>query len=200
MYERKVFDRFFTEREEKALLKAARRVDCPLARRDAGWMLLARQTGLRVGALVGLTVGDARDGVRTGRLLLRAEIQKGSRSHQVFLTKAAKAALGRLLKVRRELRASDDLDAALLVNRYGRGMSARAVELRQKHWCAVAGTRPGSPHWWRHTCARRLMERSEAQDPRGIVQRVLGHVSLTTTEVYTWPTHEQVEAAMELAA
>ena len=55
---------------------------------------------------------------------------------------------------------------------------------------------PVSPHWFRHTLAKRMMKHSTSRDPRGVVQSVLQHRSIDSTLVYTRPDREEVERAL----
>ena len=54
--QRAVFERYLTEGEERQLMKHVGRFGDELSRRDAAWMDLLRQTGIRVGSMAGLTV------------------------------------------------------------------------------------------------------------------------------------------------
>lgn len=194
-------DRFLTRREERTLLHAVRRVDCPLARRDAAWMLLMRHTGVRVQACSGLTVADAQDALRQHRLHLRAAVQKRHRAHEVPLNRAARAALRALLAVRREMGLPPQPDAPLVVGRRGERLSVRSFQHRMAYWRREAGLAyAASPHWWRHTLGQRLMETSTAREPLLIVQRALGHADPRTAAIYARPTREDVALALEEAA
>lgn len=194
-------DRFLTEREERDLLRAVRRIDCPLARRDAAWMALLRQTGVRVGACSQLTVAAARDALRTRRLVLRAEIQKRRRGHDVPVTRRAAAALRELLAVHRELGLPARPEDPLVVSRRGAPLAVRTFQHRMAYWRAQAGLSVAvTPHWWRHTLGQRLVARSTARNPLLIVQSALGHADPKSSAIYARPTREDVELAMEEAA
>ncbi|MTD32435.1 tyrosine-type recombinase/integrase [Paludibacterium denitrificans] len=54
-----------------------------------------------------------------------------------------------------------------------------------------------TPHFFRHTRAMNIMRSSEADDPRGIVQKALGHSTVATTGIYTEPSREDIEATLE---
>lgn len=182
-------------------MQTVRRVNCPWARRDAAWMALMRQTGVRVQACSQLTVEDARDSLRLGRLVLRAQIQKGHRAHQVHLTRRAAAALRELLSVRRVLGLAQVPDAPLVVGRGGRRLSVRSFQARMQLWRSAAGlTVQASPHWLRHTLGQRLIARSTASNPLLIVQAALGHADIRTSAIYARPTRETVAQSLEEAA
>jgi len=196
-----VFTRYLTAAEERQLFKAVGQYADPLARRDHAWMRALRYTGVRVRAFSRLTVLDANQALRTGYLQLSAEIQKGSRAHTVYLTRKARVAFRDLLRVRRDMGHAPVDDAPLVMSRNHRPLSVRSYQVRMQHWCQLAGLDvQASPHWWRHTLAKRLIARSEARDPLGIVQGALGHRSRNSTAVYVLPDREDVELAMELAS
>jgi len=199
------FDRYLTESEEKRLLRVVRERagdqthQARLATRDYAWMRLLRYTGIRVGALCRLTLGDAREAARTGYLPLRGAIQKRSQADKVYLTRDAARALDALMVSRRWVwPAAGTLDAdRLLVSRQGGSMTPRALQKRLARWADIAGLDAQvTPHWFRHTLAKRIMRHSTASDPRGVVKSVLGHRSLASTTVYTQPDKEDVEAAL----
>lgn len=182
-------------------MHAVRRVNCPYARRDAAWMALMRQTGVRVRACSLLTVEDARIGLSRGRLVLRAAIQKRRRGHEVHLNRRAMAALRELLAVRRALGLAQLPDDPLVVGRGGRRLSVRSFQARMQHWREQAGLAvDASPHWLRHTLGQRLVSRSTARNPMAIVQAALGHADIRSTAVYTRPTREDVALSLEEAA
>lgn len=198
---RRVFERYLTEPEERALLRTLARVDCPLAKRDLSWIRLLRHTGIRLGTLCGLTLADAREALRTEHLRVRDAIAKGGRGYTVFLVKAAQRAIRDALDLRRAMGLPLQDDAPLYGSRRGGPLSPRSAQLRLTAWAAEAGLRPGvSPHWLRHTLAKRVMARSTARDPRGVVQVALGQSDARATQVYTLPDLEEVQASLREAA
>lgn len=199
--QRKVFDRYLTEADEKQLFKTIDSFAGIESRRDAAWMRLLRQTGIRVGTLAGLTAGDGREALRTGRLHLRAEIMKRGTEHEIHLNKAAQKALKSLLSIRGEQGHAAIAEDPLIMSRNHRGMSVRSFQARMSQWCAAAGLEDkASPHWFRHTLAKRVMARSTARNPLEIVKHVLGHASLDSTVLYASPDKETVRQALEEAA
>jgi len=195
---RQVFERYLSVENERDLFRAVRSFGSVIARRDYAWMLFLRHTGIRVGALSSLTLEDALLARKSGYLVLRDEVSKGSRGYKVYLNKTATKALKRLFVVRKEMKAPVDLDSIFILSRHHRGLAVRSFQQRMQHWCAMAGLEvKASPHWWRHTLAKRLMKSSEADDPRGHVCAVLGHSSVVSTSVYTLPDREDIELALE---
>lgn len=194
----KVFRRYFTQSEERKLFATVKRDSTIEARRDYAWMQLLRHTGIRVGTLSLLNVLDAKEALEGGDLVLRAEITKRKQGGQVFLTVKAKAALRELLKIRSKQGWPDSPDAPLIYSRNRSRMSIRSYEARTRYWCKAAGLKVrGTPHWFRHTLAKRIMQNSTATDPLGVVSSVLGHASISSTTFYTRPDREEIERAME---
>lgn len=201
MQDQPTFQRYLTVEEERQLLRALASRSGVLARRDSAWMRLMRQTGIRVGALSGLTVFDAREALRLGHLALRDEISKGARGYQVYLNRKARAALHDLLRARREMGHAEIPEHPLVMSRNHQGMSVRSFQARMDMWVRSAGLAVhATPHWWRHTLGRRVMCQSTARDPRAIAQAALGHASINSTAIYTRPGREDIAQAMEEAA
>ena len=198
---RKVFARYFTVQEERTLFSTVGGRADIYSRRDHAWMRLLRQTGIRVESLAGLNQHDATQTLAGKYLELRPEITKRSQGGRIFLTKKARAAVKDLLKIRREMGYAGSPDEPLIYSRKHQRMSIRSFEARTRYWCTEAGLEvQGSPHWFRHTLAKRIMKNSTADDPRGVVQVALGHASINSTSVYTMPDREDVELAMEEAS
>lgn len=200
----RMMDRYLTEEEQARLLKTLKEAACRDAygRRDDAMVRALIHSGLRIGEFSRITVGDALEALKTGYLFIPRENRKGAsqglaRDHSVYVTQALRADLGDLLKVRHELRDVDcRVDDRLLVGRAGDSMTVRALELRYKQHATLAGLARTSPHWLRHTRAQNIMLRSTARDPRGVVQRALGHSSIKSSGVYTATPREEVEAAL----
>ena len=150
--------------------------DEPLAVRDRAILELFYSSGLRLAELIGLNLGDVDASDRTVRVT-----GKGSKTRIVPVGRHALEALATWLKVRREL--APHGEAALFVSRNGRRISHRAVQERVNHWARRQGAVTGvHPHMLRHSFATHVLESSG--DLRA-VQEMLGHASLSTTQVYT---------------
>jgi len=150
--------------------------DEPLAVRDRAILELFYSSGLRLAELVGLNLGDVDTDDRTVRVL-----GKGSKARIVPVGRHALAALADWLRVRPELAPHGEL--ALFVSRNGRRISRRAVQERVNHWARRQGAVTGvHPHMLRHSFATHVLESSG--DLRA-VQEMLGHASLSTTQIYT---------------
>lgn len=198
MYQRAVFDRYLTVAEERALLGTVASRAGALAARDHAWMRLLRHTGIRVTSLARLTCFDARQALRDSYLAV-APIKR-SAGGKVYLNKRGRQALLDLLRLRREMGHAEQPEGALIMSREG-AMSVRSFQHRMRQWVRESGLPvDASPHWWRHTLAKRIMRQSTSEDPRGIVQRALLHSDLSTSAIYTMPDREAYEAALEEAA
>lgn len=195
------FTRYLTHAEEKQLIRTVCGIAGDVAFRDYCWMRLLRHTGIRVGAAARLTVHDAKEALKEGRLALRAEISKRKRGYAVPLNEDARKALRGLLTVRRRQGAGEGPDTPLIVSRKHRGLSVRSFQARMQFYRARAGLPvDASPHWFRHTLAKRVIERSTARNPLGVVMAALGHSSINSTAQYTRPDREEVAQAIEEAA
>lgn len=196
-----VFERYLTRTEERALLACIAECGTSIARRDLAWMRLLRQTGIRIGTLCKLTVGDARNALATHHLEVKPGAAKGQHGYTVFLTDKARRALSDLLRSRLDRGHAPILEDLLMVSRHGVGISERQLQKRMAYWIKRAGLSVrATPHWWRHTLAHRLIDSSTAQDPLGVVQASLGHRSRVSTAIYTRPSREDVRAALEAAS
>lgn len=133
-------------------------------------------TGVRGGELVTLQVDEVD---LAGR---RMRIQgKGAREREVYLADAWVTGLTASYLSTRQLLGIDH--AYLLFNRSGNPLTTGALRGRLRHAAAAAGLeRSITPHMLRHTAATQLIE--AGVDIR-FVQRLLGHASLSTTELYT---------------
>lgn len=195
---RAVFERYLTRAEEKRLFAHVARHKGHAAARDHAWMRLMRYTGLRLGSVRGLTVGEARTALRTGQLRASDDHAKGGRGYDVRLNRHAEQAVRDLLKVRKAMGLVEDDDGALVCSRLGRPLSERSYQAQLTAWAVGAGLDPRiSPHWLRHTAARRVLESTEHREPLRVLQTVLGHSSISSTSVYALPTKEDVAQAME---
>lgn len=195
---RATFDRYLTRREERTLLAHVAKHAGLYARRDHAWIRLLRHSGIRLGTLRGLTVGDARAALATRKLRAADEHAKGGRGYDVPVSMATDAALRDALKVRRAMRLPDDDDAPLFCSRLGKAMAERTFQQRMQLWRMSAGLQvSASPHWLRHTFAKRVHAATEHRDPVAVVQQLLGHHSRKSTEIYTLPDREDLERAVE---
>ena len=193
-----ILERYLTEEEEKILFKTVNKFGDVYSRRDAAWMLLFRQTGIRVDTMAKLTVGDAEQAIRTKKLILRDEICKRKKGYTVPANKKAVQALRKLLLIRLELGASKSNEQPLVISRNHKSLSVRSYQSRMKYWREKAGLQiEVTPHFFRHTVGQRIMERSTAANPLLIVKSALGHSNINSSSIYAQPNREQVADDME---
>lgn len=148
----------------------------PLTLRDRAMLELFYSSGLRLAELVGLNLGDVDTADRTVRVL-----GKGSKTRVVPVGRQALAALKDWLGVRAELARAGEL--ATFVSQRGERVSRRTVQKRVNDWARRQGAPTGvHPHMLRHSFATHVLESSG--DLRA-VQEMLGHASLSTTQIYT---------------
>jgi len=180
-----------TEAEVEALLNAVPG-DGPRPQRDRAILELLYAGGLRISELVGLDLGDVDlyDG------LVRV-LGKGSKERVVPLGRSAREAIGDYLTTGRTELVGRTRTSALFLNARGGRLT------RQGAWLIVraAGDRAGLsgrlfPHVLRHSCATHMLDRGA--DIR-VVQELLGHASLSTTQVYTKVSPERLRAVYEAA-
>jgi integrase/recombinase XerC len=150
--------------------------DDDLTVRDRAVLELFYSSGLRLAELVGLNMGDLDFADRTVRV-----IGKGSKSRIVPVGRQALEAVRNWLKVRGSLSHPDEI--AMFVSRRGTRLAPRTVQARIKHWAFVQHSRSHvHPHMLRHSFATHLLESS---GNLRAVQELLGHASLSTTQIYT---------------
>ena len=163
-----------------------------LEARDAAMVELLYGCGLRVGELVGLDVAPSPAAHSQGRGWVDLQageahvFGKGAKRRSVPVGQPAVRALQHWL-AQRDLpfggAAAARLDAALFLGRRGARITAQTVWLRLRQRSQTAGlTTPVHPHMLRHSFASHLLQSSG--DLRA-VQELLGHASITTTQVYT---------------
>lgn len=187
-----MFDRYLTPTEFKKLkatLKAKADAD---AKRDLQWIVIMRYTGIRVGAMSKYTLADAHKAIETNRFVIRPEINKRESKIDIHLHREAKEALLALIN----MHPTGELFMPLVCSRLKKGMSKRSYELACKKWGKAAGICDFTPHWLRHTFAKELVRQSTSDDPRGVVQRLLGHKNANTTMIYTAPDKETCDLAV----
>lgn len=177
--------------DEVLRLLAAPTGDGPIARRDRAMLEVLYGTGLRVSELVGLSLGD----VDLDASLLRA-FGKGSKERIVPVGGHATRALvawlgegGRPALVPERWRRRGDAEAVFLGARGGRLTRQGAWDVLRRHGEQVGLGGRLSPHVLRHSCATHMLDRGA--DIRA-VQELLGHASITTTQLYTLVSTERL--------
>lgn len=151
-------------------------MDDPLAIRDRAIMELMYGTGMRLSELIQLNIRD----VQGGRGEIRV-IGKGDKERIVPFSGEAKRWIQLWLKERPALLKAED--EALFISKRGTRISHRNVQKRLSEWGIKQGVSSHvTPHKLRHSFATHILESS---GNLRAVQEMLGHESLSTTQVYT---------------
>jgi integrase/recombinase XerC len=168
----------FLSEEEMAGFLEVPPSEKPLDLRDSAILELLYASGIRVGELVGINLEDANLGER----LIRVR-GKGKKERLVPFGRTAREGLAAYLRVRPALVLDRIGEKALFLNYQGRRISSRSVErIVDKYIRLTAVKRKISPHSLRHSFASHLLSRGA--DLR-VIQELLGHESLATTQKYT---------------
>lgn len=192
---RKRLPRALSRKETLILLESAPRPSrlkrSKLSRPMMTEISLMISTGIRVGELCKIQTGDvAHDG-----LTLKIH-GKGSRDRIVYVTDPQLRTELRLLVALR-IRLAGGRPGPLFVNRNGHQLRPHSFRSKLRGFAGAAGIqRRVTPHMLRHTAATLLIE--SGVDIR-IVQRLLGHSSIATTEIYTHVSDEALRSTLERA-
>lgn len=164
----------------------------PLALRDRLIVELLYATGIRVSELCGLDIDD----LDVHRRVLRV-LGKGNKQRTAPFGEPAEDALHRWLADGRPALATSNSGAALLLGARGRRVDPRQVRtVVHQTVAAVDGAPDMGPHGLRHSAATHLLE--GGADLR-IVQELLGHSTLATTQLYTHVTVARLRAVHDRA-
>jgi integrase len=164
--------------------------------RDHLIISMALGTGLRLGELVGLNVGDvyAPDGTPRVRVRVRPEIAKRGRAGDVFMPDRLVAKLRRFWKWKRQRGECLDPAAALFCNQSRRRVSKRRVQFAWRTWQKRAGfDRLYSFHTLRHVAVSNVYRRTR---DLFLAQRFARHASPLTTVVYTHPSDQEMASRL----
>lgn len=182
---------FLTVEEVTQLLEATDS-STPQGQRDRAFLELLYASGLRVSELVGLNIEQID--------LESKEIRvtgKGSKERMVLMGEpATKAVSVYINKGRKELR-SKKRNNALFLNKQGGRLTERSVQYILQKYARGAGiNRRVHPHMLRHTFATHMLD--GGADLR-VVQELLGHSSLASTQIYTHVSKSQAKRVYEAA-
>jgi integrase/recombinase XerD len=172
--------------EVKKLLAAPRGGE-PGPLRDRALLEVMYACGLRASEVVGLDVND----IDLGRGFVRAH-GKGSKDRIVPLGRQAAAAVKRYLQSGRPELVGTRVETSLFVNMRGGGLTRQGLyKIIQRHARASGLDGKMSPHTLRHTFATHLL--SGGCDLRS-VQEMLGHADVSTTQLYTHLSNDEIKA------
>jgi integrase/recombinase XerC len=179
---------FLTMKEAEALFSVPAEPTVPELR-DRAILELFYGTGIRLSELVGLVTGD----VDTSGGLIRVT-GKGRKTRIVPLGRSAAGAVERYLKARGGAAGASE---PLFLNSRGERLSNRSVQrLVSRRLRQVSEARQLSPHVLRHTFATHML--NAGADLRA-VQELLGHASLSSTQIYTHVTTERLKEVYKKA-
>lgn len=175
--------------EIKELLSAPN-LNKPLGIRDRAIMEVLYASGVRVSELVSLNI-DSVDLIGGNALVFG----KGSKERYVPLGKYSVEALTSYLEIRGIFNLQNEkagkTEKALFLNKYGGRLTDRSVRrIIDKYVDYIANNKKVSPHTLRHTFATHLL--NAGADLRS-VQELLGHVNISTTQIYTHITKERLQ-------
>jgi integrase/recombinase XerD len=191
-----------TIKEITSLIDSAKREGDPISLRDHAIVELLYGTGARVSEIVGIDISDFSQSEVEGNPITTLKLRgKGSKERIVPLGSFAKNALDEyLVRIRPNLltkNKSASVETALFLNQRGNRLS------RQSAWQMISDaadatglTGKVSPHVFRHSYATHLLD--GGADIR-VVQELLGHASVTTTQIYTLITIDKVREAYATA-
>jgi integrase/recombinase XerD len=186
--------------EITSLIESAKREGDPISFRDCAILEILYSTGARVSEVIGINFSDIAtqdlDGERISVVKLRG---KGSKERIVPLGKFAFAALDEYLVRTKPLLAAKNAksESALFLNSRGMRLSRQSawqIVLDAAHATGLEGK--VSPHVFRHSYATHLLD--GGADIR-VVQELLGHSSVTTTQIYTLITIDKVRESYSSA-
>ena len=191
-----------TIKEITSLIDSTKREGDPISLRDHAIIELLYGTGARVSEIVGIDINDFAQSDVEGNPITTLKLRgKGSKERIVPLGSFAKTALDEyLVRIRPNLLSkskSSRAETALFLNQRGSRLS------RQSAWQMISDAADStglsgkvSPHVFRHSYATHLLD--GGADIR-VVQELLGHASVTTTQIYTLITIDKVREAYATA-
>ena len=187
--------KYLSLEDSKKLLDMTSNEDNRNYQRDYAIITLFLNCGLRLSELVGINIKD----IEFSECKLNV-IGKGNKERTIYLNKACMNAISEYLEVRPKQGVKQDnknSDKALFLSERRERISNRAVQYIVDKELRAAGldTRKYSVHKLRHTAAT-LMYQYGNVDIRAL-QELLGHESISTTEIYTHVNNEQIRNAVE---
>lgn len=163
--------------------------------RDFTMISLALSTGLRCSEIIGLYVEDVALFKEVSTLLtVPSRIGKGGKKREVPLNSEIREILTKFLNLKSELFQPLNPDSFLFVSHKTHNQLSSRDFQRIVHDLSVSSiNRNISPHTLRHTFATRLLKHTNLR----VIQVLLGHVNLQTTQIYTHPHIDDARIAIE---
>lgn len=180
--------RYLSLDESKQLLAQPLKEEGPLAVRNHTILTLFLNCGLRLAELCSINLSDIREDTMT-------VMGKGGKERTIYLNSACV----RAIEAYRQVRPKDNVKEpdALFISRQGNRISQSAVQRMIHQYILRAGLDPKrySTHKLRHTAATLMYQYGEV-DIR-LLQHILGHSSVATTEIYTHLDNAQLHSAVD---
>ncbi len=180
--------KYLSLEESTSLLRSVRFNEQKFGKRDYCILTLFLNCGLRLSELVNINLKDIRD----DRLTV---IGKGDKERSIHLNNACLSSISSYMEVRPKDNLKDR--DALFISERGTRIGRRMTELIVKKYIDLCGldSKKYSPHKLRHTAAT-LMHKYGNVDIRAL-QQVLGHESISTTQIYTHVDSDEVRNALD---
>ncbi len=163
--------------------------------RDYTMIFLCLATGLRCSELIGLHMEDiAPYGDISSILTVPVRIAKRGKKREIPINDETKTVLRRFLINKKNSGHPTDSVSPLFISRYtSRPLSSRDFQRIIRELSITSIGRPISPHSLRHTFATRILRHSNIR----VVQELLGHSSIQTTQIYTHVSIDDAQLAIE---
>ena len=185
--------KYLTTQEERQLIGA---MGGKYWERNRNIAHIAVNTGLRVSELTGLTISDVMNGKVKEELFVRSEIAKRKAGRAIPLNNKARYAIQALITWNEKQGYKQTPDRKLLISQKGRAMTRQQVQRIIKKAREGANLEiDATPHSFRHTFATRVYGKT---NNLRVVQKLLGHKSIATTQIYADVTREQLQVAVSL--
>ena len=151
--------------------------------RDFTMILLSLTTGLRVSELIGLFIEDvAPYGDVSSILSVPSRIGKGGKKREIPINDDTRKHLSKFISSKHYSKEPIEPTSFLFLSRYTqKPLSSRDFQRIVKHISISSINRSITPHTFRHTFATRLLKHSNLR----VVQELLGHANIQTTQIYT---------------
>ncbi len=188
--------RALERKEQLGLLRAVRRSG---NLRDLAIITMLLHTGMRVGELCNLRVSDIR--ISTSSNMITVREGKGTKRRNIPLNSTVITVLKDFLKsfssddqVTLVTGPNPEKERFLFYGQKRMPLTDRGVRYIIKKYAYIAKIEHLSPHVFRHTCAKNLIDAGQSIDR---VAKILGHANVNTTSVYTMPTERDLHITME---
>jgi integrase/recombinase XerD len=177
--------------DDVEFLLALPSTDNPAGLRDRAMLRLLWATGMRVSEMIALELDHLDLTTDTVRCL-----GKGSKERQIPFGLKARGALVQYLEDGRPALARRGLERSLFLNHHGERLTRQGFWLILKSYARSAGIERISPHTLRHSFATHLLN-NEAE--LRVVQELLGHSNISTTQIYTHVSRERLRQVYDQA-